>query len=110
MGMAGRQRPRTEMTSEPAYIFHEYLPWIVVAISLAVAAGAVTFSAYRLRRRAVRPDAAPIRTGEPTALLPESGKNGQTAPDPFVQWSPDTLRQILASELPDSEVIVVSNR
>ena len=27
-----------------------------------------------------------------------------------MQWSPDMLRQILAAELPDSEVIVVSNR
>ena len=39
------------MTSEPAYLFHEYLPWVVVAISLLVAAGALAFSAYRLRRR-----------------------------------------------------------
>ena len=43
-------------------------------------------------------------------MLPETGKNGQSATDPFVQWSPDMLRQILATELPDSEVIVVSNR
>ena len=28
----------------------------------------------------------------------------------MVQWSPDTLRQILEAELPDTQVIVVSNR
>ena len=42
-------------------------------------------------------------------MLPESVNNGQ-ATDALVQWSPDMLKQILASELPDSEVIVVSNR
>jgi trehalose-6-phosphate synthase len=36
-------------------------------------------------------------------------KDGQAA-DALVQWSPDMLKQILATELPDSEVIVVSNR
>ncbi|KRB19992.1 MULTISPECIES: alpha,alpha-trehalose-phosphate synthase (UDP-forming) [Mesorhizobium] len=42
--------------------------------------------------------------------LPEFEKNGQSAAAALVQWSPETLRHILATELPDAQVIVVSNR
>ncbi|BAV45529.1 trehalose-6-phosphate synthase [Mesorhizobium sp. 113-1-2] len=42
--------------------------------------------------------------------LPEFEKNGQSAVAALVQWSPETLRHILATELPDAQVIVVSNR
>ncbi|TPN57183.1 MULTISPECIES: trehalose-6-phosphate synthase [unclassified Mesorhizobium] len=44
------------------------------------------------------------------SLLPEFEKNGQSATASLVQWSPETLRHILAKELPDAQVIVVSNR
>ena len=42
--------------------------------------------------------------------LQEFEKNGQSAAAGLVQWSPETLRHILATELPDAQVIVVSNR
>lgn len=44
------------------------------------------------------------------AVLPEFEKNGQSAGAALVEWSPATLRHILARELPDAQVIVVSNR
>jgi len=43
-------------------------------------------------------------------MLREFEKNGQSADAALVTWSPDTLRKILADELPDAQVIVVSNR
>ena len=42
--------------------------------------------------------------------LPELEKNGQSTVAALAQWSPETLRHILATELPDAQVIVVSNR
>src|SRR5438445_5247954 len=42
--------------------------------------------------------------------LPEFEKDGKSAVASLVQWSPETLRHILATELPDAQVIVVSNR
>ena len=98
------------MTPEPVYLQlqDQYLPWVLVAASIFVAVGAIAFSFYRIRAR--KPvEAAAVKTAEPPTMLPESTKNGQAA-DALVQWSPDMLKQILASELPDSEVIVVSNR
>jgi trehalose 6-phosphate synthase len=43
-------------------------------------------------------------------MLREFEKNGQSVDAALVTWSPDTLRKILADELPDAQVIVVSNR
>ena len=40
----------------------------------------------------------------------ESEKNGRVVEDALIEWSPDMLRRILASELPETELIVVSNR
>jgi trehalose 6-phosphate synthase/phosphatase len=55
------------------------------------------------RLAAVKTDAAP-------SPVPESEKNGQSTVAALAQWSPETLRHILATELPDAQVIVVSNR
>jgi trehalose 6-phosphate synthase len=43
-------------------------------------------------------------------LLREFEKNGQSADAAMIKWSPDTLRKILADDLPEAQVIVVSNR
>lgn len=43
-------------------------------------------------------------------VLREFEKNGQSVDAALVTWSPDTLRKILADELPEAQVIVVSNR
>lgn len=43
-------------------------------------------------------------------LLREFEKNGHSADAALITWSPDTLRKILADDLPETQVIVVSNR
>src|SRR4051794_22799643 len=43
-------------------------------------------------------------------LLHEFEKNSRSVDDPLVSWTPDTLRRILKTELPDAQVILVSNR
>ncbi|TGS55583.1 trehalose-6-phosphate synthase, partial [Mesorhizobium sp. M1D.F.Ca.ET.183.01.1.1] len=43
-------------------------------------------------------------------VLREFEKNGQSVDAALVTWSPETLRKILAEDLPDAQVIVVSNR
>ncbi|MGT2466994.1 hypothetical protein ACVOMV_21810 [Mesorhizobium atlanticum] len=43
-------------------------------------------------------------------VLREFEKNGQSVDAALVSWSPETLRKILAEDLPDAQVIVVSNR
>jgi trehalose-6-phosphate synthase len=43
-------------------------------------------------------------------LLHEFEKNSRSVDDPLVSWSPETLRLILQTELPDAQVILVSNR
>ncbi len=45
-----------------------------------------------------------------SSKLREYEKNGHSADATLVNWSPETLRRILASELPGAQVIVVSNR
>lgn len=40
----------------------------------------------------------------------ESQKNGHAADAALIHWSPQMLRTILADEMPDAQVIVVSNR
>jgi alpha,alpha-trehalose-phosphate synthase [UDP-forming] len=93
----------------PDSLFPAALHWTILASSLIVSLVALACLVVLLRRGApVRtfaasmPDAAPI--------LREGDKNGRSPDEAFMQWSPDMLRQILASELPNTELIVVSNR
>jgi len=72
---------------------------------------------WRLRRSrlARRPADSAYPTRDSAAestgtLLRESEKNGHSADAALINWTPDTLRKILADELPDAQVIVVSNR
>ncbi|WP_214470918.1 trehalose-6-phosphate synthase [Mesorhizobium sp. dw_380] len=74
----------------------------VVSISIIIIATLV------LRARRAR--SATVAAEPAGGPLPEFEKNGQSAAASLVQWSPDTLRHILAKELPDAQVIVVSNR
>jgi trehalose-6-phosphate synthase len=99
----------TPETIDP--LFSPTLLWTIVAASFILSVTATGFSIYLLRR----PKRRASGTVEPppaeaTPILRESEKNGRTIEDALVQWSPDMLRQILASELPDTELIVVSNR
>ncbi|TPN39435.1 trehalose-6-phosphate synthase [Mesorhizobium sp. B2-3-3] len=81
--------------------------WLLVLVAvgiLIIARATMTLRAKRGRKLAavvVEPARGP---------LPEFAKNGQSAAAALVQWSPETLRHILATELPDAQVIVVSNR
>ncbi|MFI0846314.1 trehalose-6-phosphate synthase [Mesorhizobium sp. IMUNJ 23232] len=93
----------------PDSLFPAALHWTILAASLIVSLVALACVIVLLRRRAPvptftasTPDAAPI--------LREGEKNGRSPDEAFMQWSPDMLRQILASELPNTELIVVSNR
>lgn len=99
------------MTSDaPALFFSFSVIWGVLAASLVLSAVAV---ALVMRSRRGRPARRPVQdapveaTGTP---LREFEKNGQSADAALVNWTPDTLRKILADELPDAQVIVVSNR
>jgi len=81
------------------------LLWLAVGGSLFLSA-LTTFLVLRSQRQPAPPtvqltdNSSPLREAE--RLTP--------AEDALVQWSPDMLRQILETELPDGDLIVVSNR
>ncbi|TPL08372.1 trehalose-6-phosphate synthase [Mesorhizobium sp. B2-4-14] len=81
--------------------------WLLVL----VAVGILIIARATMMLRAKRSRKLAAVTVEPArGPLPEFAKNGQSAAAALVQWSPETLRHILATELPDAQVIVVSNR
>jgi alpha,alpha-trehalose-phosphate synthase [UDP-forming] len=88
----------------------------LLAISLLLSILAISISAialWRWRRHEATMVAAPGNAAavETTRqLLPEFEKNSRSVDDPLVSWTPDTLRRILETELPDAQVILVSNR
>jgi len=81
--------------------------WLFVLVAVVVLAVVLVTMMLRARKggRLAAAEAEPAR-----GPLPEFEKNGQSAAAALVQWSPETLRHILATELPDAQVIVVSNR
>ncbi|TGQ72721.1 MAG: trehalose-6-phosphate synthase [Mesorhizobium sp.] len=82
--------------------------WFVILASLCISFVALVISVMRARQSLREP-----ATSEPLpvrALLREFEKNGHSPEASLVNWSPQTLRGILAKELPDAQVIVVSNR
>ncbi|TPK70422.1 trehalose-6-phosphate synthase [Mesorhizobium sp. B2-4-15] len=81
--------------------------WLLVLVAvgiLIIARATMTLRAKRGRKLAA------VAVEPARGPLPEFAKNGQSAAAALVQWSPETLRHILATELPDAQVIVVSNR
>ena len=86
---------------------------VLILASFGLSALAIFISVSRHRRQHA-PTAIPL--GDDVAseaarkVLREFEKNGQSVDAALVTWSPDTLRKILADELPDAQVIVVSNR
>ena len=87
--------------------------WVFVIASLVLSVAAVGLSLRRARRG--RPNSAAFASHDAGSeagrtLLREFEKNGQSADAALVNWTPDTLRKILADELPGAQVIVVSNR
>ncbi len=101
------------MTSDaPALFFSFSAIWGVLAASLALSIAAIVLvvrSRYRGRRPFARL-AQELPTETAHTPLREFEKNGQSADAALVNWTPDTLRKILAEELPGAQVIVVSNR
>ncbi|RUM98467.1 trehalose-6-phosphate synthase [Pseudaminobacter arsenicus] len=95
--------------TDPA--FNPFLLWGFVFLSFSLSVAAVVLSIF-FRRRDRRQRAAPA-DAQPAAYMPvirESERNGSPVEEVMVQWTPDMLRQVLDSEMPDAEVIVVSNR
>jgi len=83
---------------------------ILIASSFILSAAAIAISlklVRRLDRRSI-----PTAGSQPPEmpLIRESERNGRPVEETLIQWSPQMLRQILTSELPDAELIVVSNR
>ena len=76
--------------------------WSVVLGSFLLSALAIVMTMLRRQRPALPVPAAASPLRETERLT--------TAEDALMQWSPDMLRQILQSELPDGDLIVVSNR
>ncbi|WP_296747114.1 trehalose-6-phosphate synthase [Mesorhizobium sp.] len=88
------------------------LLWVLILASLGLSVLAI-FSAFRHRRQHVRAAAQPgddVASEAARKVLREFEKNGQSVDAALVRWSPETLRKILAEDLPDAQVIVVSNR
>ena len=79
--------------------------WFIVLGSFVLSALALILT-VRKSLRSARPRETPSAAAAP---LRETGRL-TTADDALVQWSPEMLRQILETELPDGDLIVVSNR
>ncbi|MDG4874933.1 trehalose-6-phosphate synthase [Mesorhizobium sp. WSM4935] len=88
---------------------------VLIFASLGLSVFAIFISFSRYRRNHPRASTLPgpgedVATEAARKMLREFEKNGQSVDAALVTWSPDTLRKILADELPDAQVIVVSNR
>ncbi|MBN9552696.1 MAG: trehalose-6-phosphate synthase [Alphaproteobacteria bacterium] len=89
------------------------LLWVPILASLGLSALAIFISMSRHRRQYSRAAASPgedVASEAARKALREFEKNGQPVDAALVTWSPQTLRKILAEDLPDAQVIVVSNR
>ncbi|AZO74517.1 MULTISPECIES: trehalose-6-phosphate synthase [unclassified Mesorhizobium] len=91
------------------------LLWVLILASLGLSALAIFVSVSRHRHQhpmAVNSPASGDDVASDAArnVLREFEKNGQSVDAALVTWSPETLRKILAEDLPDAQVIVVSNR
>jgi trehalose 6-phosphate synthase len=87
--------------------------WGLLSASLVLSAGALVLSILMfLRRPAIAQAEVELSAvpEPPRQLVQEYAKNGRAVDDPLISWTPDTLRRILDTELPDEQVILVSNR
>lgn len=91
----------------------------VAVVALAISAVAIWISIAGKRRKAVARLAGaateqvnPSRPPEEKQLqlLPEFEQNSRTIDTPLITWSSDTMRHVIATELLDAEIILVSNR
>src|SRR5262245_48279022 len=80
--------------------------WGAIGVSLLLSIAALSAALILPKRPSLEAKGLPVHPG----TIPTAEWNGQAAEDALIQWSPDMLRHILEKELPDEEVIVVSNR
>ncbi|WP_192243461.1 alpha,alpha-trehalose-phosphate synthase (UDP-forming) [Mesorhizobium silamurunense] len=91
------------------------LLWVLILASLGLSALAIFVSVSRHRHQHSKAVNSPT-SGDDVAseaarkVLREFEKNGQSVDAALVTWSPETLRKILAEDLPDAQVLIVSNR
>ena len=85
------------------------VPLSVLWLFILAAVGVVVIVLVTMKLRA-RKGSRLVEVEPARGPLPEFDKDGKSAVASLVQWSPETLRHILATELPDAQVIVVSNR
>ncbi|QND60723.1 alpha,alpha-trehalose-phosphate synthase (UDP-forming) [Mesorhizobium huakuii] len=96
------------MSDDSSYlVVPSFALWLFTLAAVGVLVIALVTMVVRARRGA---RIAAVGASPAHSSLPEFEKNGQSAVAALVQWSPETLRHILATELPDAQVIVVSNR
>lgn len=84
--------------------------WLAVLATFCLAGLALAAALIRPGRSRQAPPVPEANSDTVRTLLREFEKNGHSADAALVKWSPDTLRKILDTELPDAQVIVVSNR
>ncbi|WP_217569812.1 trehalose-6-phosphate synthase [Mesorhizobium sp. GbtcB19] len=88
-----------------------FLVLVLASLGLSALAIFVTFSRNRRQHaRGSPPPGDDVASEAARKVLREFEKNGQSVDAALVSWSPETLRKILAEDLPDAQVIVVSNR
>ncbi|WP_254025992.1 alpha,alpha-trehalose-phosphate synthase (UDP-forming) [Mesorhizobium ventifaucium] len=86
--------------------------WVLIIASLGLSAVALVFSISHRRHIPAAASSAgdDVASEAARTVLREFEKNGHSADAALITWSPDTLRKILADDLPETQVIVVSNR
>lgn len=103
---------RPEKIVVPMSDFGIEVLWILIIASLGLSAVALVFSISRRRHIPAAASSAgdDLASEAARTVLREFEKNGHSADAALITWSPDTLRKILADDLPETQVIVVSNR
>ncbi|WP_432289589.1 trehalose-6-phosphate synthase (plasmid) [Aminobacter sp. BA135] len=99
------------MTYDPAFL--NLASVALVALAMSVIAIAVSIAAWRRRPAPISDDAGQLRrTAQepPRQLLPEFEQNNRLVETPTIAWTAETMRHVIESELPDAEIILVSNR
>jgi trehalose 6-phosphate synthase/phosphatase len=90
--------------------------WALFAASFLTSAVAIWLAIAALRRNRPppqQPGPTPDQTSPADStqqLIPEFEQNSRTTETPLNAWSPAAMRMVLRNELPDAQVILVSNR
>ncbi|SIT60105.1 Trehalose-6-phosphate synthase [Mesorhizobium prunaredense] len=103
---------RPEKIVVPMSDFGIEVLWVLIIASLGLSAVALVLSISHRRHIPAAASSAgdDLASEAARTVLREFEKNGHSADAALITWSPDTLRKILADDLPATQVIVVSNR